>query len=134
MKPTKYKYIIIDDHGVAWIENTTMKLVELVLSHESYGDTPAELQTQHLGLTSGQIYSALAYYEDHREHVEAEIQWRMERVERYRREMPEAPIVQRLREIKKQMKRVGTGPITHLEPRAWDNSTSDATFSRDEDG
>ncbi len=73
MTQTAYKHIAIADDGTAVIEGTRFKVKHLALDKTAYGFTPEEMQAQHPQLTLGQIYSALAFYEDHREMVDAEI-------------------------------------------------------------
>jgi len=58
-----------------------MKVIELVLDRIAYGWSPEELRFQHPYLTMGQIYSALAYYADHQEELDADIQRRLEFVD-----------------------------------------------------
>jgi hypothetical protein len=40
---TDYKYISRDEHNIPYITGTTMKVVELITSHLTYGWSPAEL-------------------------------------------------------------------------------------------
>jgi uncharacterized protein (DUF433 family) len=77
---TRYEHIILDDNNIAMIDGTTMKVLELVLAQSAYGWSPEELHFQHPYLTLGQIYSALAYYWDHKEELDREIEQRLERV------------------------------------------------------
>ena len=70
---TSYEHIVLNEGRVPLIANTTMKVVELVLDHVAYGWSPEELHFQHPHLTMGQIHSALAYYWDHRDEIEAQI-------------------------------------------------------------
>lgn len=93
---TRYEHIVIDTDGVAWIEDANMKVVELVLDQETSGDTPEQLQEQHPYLTFGQIYSALAYYWDHKRELDTDIERRLRRVEELQRESPLSPLVERL--------------------------------------
>jgi hypothetical protein len=58
-----------------------MKVVELVVERQAYGWSPEELQFQHPYLDLGQIYSALAYYWDHREDLDRDIQRRLKQVD-----------------------------------------------------
>ena len=62
-----------------------MKVVELVLDHKAYGWSPEELHFQHPYLTLGQIYSALAFYWDHQDSVDQEIEQRLEEIDHIRR-------------------------------------------------
>jgi uncharacterized protein (DUF433 family) len=96
--PTEYKYIWLDDRQVPFIEGTTMKVVELVSSFQAYGWSSEELHFQYPHVSLSRVYSALAYYWDHREAIDADIQRRLEYVETLRREAGESPLVKKLRE------------------------------------
>jgi uncharacterized protein (DUF433 family) len=74
MIETRYQHIVLNEANVPIIEGTTMKVVELVLDSRAYGWSPEELHFQHPYLTLGQIYSALAYYWDHQEELDQDIE------------------------------------------------------------
>ena len=92
-----YKHIVLDNQGVALIADTPIKVIELVQSHLAYGWSPAELHFQFPHLSLGQIHSALAYYRDHKQELDQEIERRTQRVEQIRSQTPVPPIVERLR-------------------------------------
>ncbi|HXF61620.1 MAG TPA: DUF433 domain-containing protein [Caldilineaceae bacterium] len=81
---TAYAHIVLDAKGRPVIEGTRMKVSHLVTEHLSWGWSPEELYFQHPHLTLGQVYSALAYYWDHKEQVEAEIEQDLQEVEKLR--------------------------------------------------
>jgi uncharacterized protein (DUF433 family) len=87
----------LDERNVPIIAGTTMKVVELVMAQIAYGWSPEELQFQHPYLTMSQIYSALAYYWDNKEELDADIKRRGEYAEKLRQEAGESPFVARLR-------------------------------------
>jgi uncharacterized protein (DUF433 family) len=95
---TDYKYIELDDNGIALIVGSTMKVSELITSHMAYGWSPEELHFQYPHISLSKIYSALAYYWDTKETIDAEIEQRLERVETLRRQAPPSRIAQKLRE------------------------------------
>ena len=97
MIATAYRHITIDGNGVPLIAGTTMKVVELILDSKAYGWSPEELHFQHPYLEMGQIYSALAYYWDHRNELDQDIERRLERVDRIGRELPVIMATDRLR-------------------------------------
>jgi uncharacterized protein (DUF433 family) len=66
--------IEIDEQGVAWITGANTKVAEVVLDKLAYGWSPEEVHFQHPHLSLAQIHSALAYYYDNREKVDAEIE------------------------------------------------------------
>jgi len=94
---TEYKYIELDDKGVPVIAGTTMKVVELVEAQMAYGWSPEELHLNHRYLTMSQILSALAYYWDNKEELDAQIKARDEYVKQAELAAGESPFVARLR-------------------------------------
>lgn len=94
---TRYEHIALDAAGVSLIAGTTMKIVELVLEREAYGWSPEELHFQHPYLSLGQIYSALAFYSDHKDELDQDILRRRKRVDELRRATPVSPLIARLK-------------------------------------
>ena len=90
---TRYEHITLDETQVPMVAGTTMKVVELVLDHLAYGWSPEELHFQHPYLTMGQIYSALAYYWDHKTEVDQDIERRLRFVDRVQHTTPPTPLV-----------------------------------------
>ncbi len=82
---TTYEHVELDDQGVPMIVGTTMKVVELVMAQLAHGWSPEELLFQHPYLTLGQIHSALAYYWDHKDELDADIERRWQYGESERR-------------------------------------------------
>lgn len=74
-----------------------MKVTQLVMEKQAYGWSPEELQYQHPHLTLGQVYSALAYYADHSESVDAEIDAELERVDRFQHSLKQSKLREKLR-------------------------------------
>jgi uncharacterized protein (DUF433 family) len=93
---TRYEHILLTDAQVPVIAGTTMKVVELVLAQAAYGWSAEELSTQFPSLTLGQIYSALAYYWDHRETMDADIEGRIRKVDQIRNSLPKSSLAKRL--------------------------------------
>jgi uncharacterized protein (DUF433 family) len=94
---TRYEHIVLDDNNIPKITGTTMKVIELVLDRIAYGWSPEELHFQHPYLTMGQIYSALAYYADHQEELDEDIQRRLELADQMQRTWEPSPLIARLR-------------------------------------
>ena len=71
-------HIILDEKGVAWIDDTNVKVVEVVTDKLAYNSSPEEIHAQYPHLSMGQIHAALAYYYDHQAELDEEIQrrWR----------------------------------------------------------
>ena len=94
---TRYEHIILDENRVPTVAGTNIKVIELVLEKTAYGWSPEELRFQHPYLTLGQIHSALAYYWDHQEELDRDIERRLERVEQLERAAGPSPLTSRLR-------------------------------------
>jgi len=74
-----------------------MKVVELITSVKAYRWSPEELLSNYPHLTMSKIYSALAYYWDHKEEIDADIDRREQYVEQLEREAGESAFAARLR-------------------------------------
>jgi uncharacterized protein (DUF433 family) len=88
---------VIDANGVPLVAGTTMKVVQLVMAQLANGWSPEELPFQYPHLTLGQIHSALAYYWDHKDTLDADIERRRQLAERARQESGPSPLAARLR-------------------------------------
>ena len=86
-----------DQRGVAWIDDTNVKVIEVVLDRLAYGWSPEEIHFQHPGLSLAQIHAALAYYYDHQAQLDAEIARQEQEVGRLREEARDSPLVTRLK-------------------------------------
>ena len=80
--------------GEPFIVGTTMKIVEPVLGRIAHGRSPEELHFQYPHLSLGQIYSALAYYADHQDELDRDIERRLGR--EIRQFAGSSPLVKRL--------------------------------------
>jgi uncharacterized protein (DUF433 family) len=79
---TRYEHIVLVDEKVPVILGTNIKVIELVLDKIAYGWSPEELHFQHPDLTLGQIHSALAYYWDHQDELDQDIESRLQEINR----------------------------------------------------
>src|SRR6266498_4473774 len=95
---TRYEHIVLDEAGIPLIAGTTMKVIELVLEQSAYGWSPEELHFQHPYLSLGQIHSALAYYWDHKEELDQDIERRRQYAEEERGKAGPSPLANKLRE------------------------------------
>jgi uncharacterized protein (DUF433 family) len=85
MISSSYHHIQLNDQNMPLIGVTTMKVIELVTAQQAYGWSPEELHLQYPHLSMSQIHSALAYYWDHKDEIDADIQSRFELVNNLRR-------------------------------------------------
>ena len=96
---TRYEHIVLSEDGVPRIAGTGTKIIELVLDKLAYGWNPEEIQFQHPHLTLGQVYSALAYYSDHQQELDRDIEERLRsrQVDEIRTAAEPSPLVTRLK-------------------------------------
>ena len=94
---TSYEHIALDTNEVPVINGTGMKVLELIQSKLAYGWSPEELHFQYPYLTMGQIYSALAYYSDHQEELDSDIERRLREVEELQEKRLSTPLEVRLK-------------------------------------
>src|SRR5436305_14889388 len=69
-------HVEVDEHGVAWITNTKVKVIEVALDKIVHGSSPEEMHFQYPRLSLSQIHAALAYYYDHQSELDAEVRRR----------------------------------------------------------
>ena len=94
---TEYEHVVLDEKGVPIIAGTSMKVIEIVLEKTAYGWSPEELHFQYPYLTLRQIYSALAYYWDHQDALDRDIERRLAFVNQTRQTTEQAPLITRLK-------------------------------------
>jgi uncharacterized protein (DUF433 family) len=94
---TAYEHVELDANGTPFVAGTTMKVIELVMARMAHGWSPEELHFQHPYLSLGQIFSALAYYWDHKDMLDADIERRLEFAEQSRQAAEPSPLVAKLR-------------------------------------
>ncbi len=94
---TSYEHVGLNKEEVLVMLGLTMKVVEYILPHFAYGWIPGELHFQFPHLTMLQIHSALAYYWDHQEELDKDIENRLLAVDQYRQSSGESPLVARLK-------------------------------------
>src|SRR5256885_3467645 len=92
-------HIWCDERGVAWIDQTNTKVVEVALDMIAHGWSPEEIHFQHPHLSLAQIHAALAYYYDHKAALDEQIEIGLRNLQRMQAEAGESPIRKRLREM-----------------------------------
>ncbi len=63
-----------DEKGRPWVDDTNVKVIEVVLDHLAYGWNAEAIQDNHPHLSLAQVYAALAWYYDHQAEMDAEIE------------------------------------------------------------
>jgi uncharacterized protein (DUF433 family) len=94
---TDYKHIQLDQRGIPRIAGSTMKVIELVMAHLSYGWTAEEIHVNHPDLSLSQIYSALAYYWENKQELDRAIQEDLEFAQALRKNTSQSPFISRLK-------------------------------------
>jgi uncharacterized protein (DUF433 family) len=90
-------HVWTDKRERAWIDDSNVKVIEIVLDHVAYGWSAEEIHAQHSHLTLGQIYAALAYYYDHQAEFDGQIEQSRRRADALAAEVANSPLRQRLR-------------------------------------
>jgi uncharacterized protein (DUF433 family) len=98
MPTTATAHIWLDNRGVAWIDQTNTKVIEVALDMIAHGWSPEEIHFQHPHLSLAQIHAALGFYYDHREELETQVQRSLREIEALRTQAGESPLQKRLRE------------------------------------
>jgi uncharacterized protein (DUF433 family) len=99
MAATPTAHIHLDDRGVAWIDDTNTKVVEVVLDTLAYGWSPADIHQQYPDLSLAQIHAALSYYYDHQPVIDAYIEQQRKWVTTMAAQAGDSPVRQRLRAL-----------------------------------
>src|SRR5438067_2074894 len=94
-----YPHIEIEN-GVPVIAGTGTDVIHIALDRIAHHWDADEIQRQRPHLTLGQIYSALAYYHDHQDEIEREIERRMRVEQEFFDKFGTSPIQLKLRQIK----------------------------------
>jgi len=80
--------IVEDAAGVAYIEGTSTKVIEVVQAKQAHDFTPEEVQRQLPHLTLAQVYAALAYYHANKADLDAQIAERRRFADELRAQSP----------------------------------------------
>lgn len=98
---TTYPHIDVRPDRVPYIAGTELKVVEIVLWRMAYRWDADEIQRQHPTLTLSQIYSALAYYHDHQDEMDDDIQRRLRAEQQILDDVSDSPLRQKLQAAKR---------------------------------
>ena len=102
MSTVSETHVRLDDRGVAWIDDTNIKVVEIALEHIAHGSSPEEICDQHNGyLTMAQIHAALMHYYDHQVEYDLEIDRQLREYDALRTASEDTPGRRRLRALGK---------------------------------
>jgi uncharacterized protein (DUF433 family) len=101
MRPSGTSHIYLDDTGRGWIDDTNVKVIEVVLDKLGYGWSPEEMHAAFPALSLAQIHSALSYYYDHQAEFDAEIERQLLECDALRAASMNSPGRQKLRALGK---------------------------------
>lgn len=104
MSPPSEPLIARNDEGIPVIVGANTKVVQLVSFVRARDKAPEEVQEQLPHLSVEQIEAALAFYEDHRQEIDEDIERRIAEAERIREELGQPPIVERIRRMRAESK------------------------------
>jgi len=90
-----------DKEGRVWIDQTNVKVIEVVLDQLAYGWSPEEIHFQHPHLSLAQIHAALAFYYDHQAEFDAEIEEDLKSAELMEAQAKDSPLRRRLQALGK---------------------------------
>ena len=90
--------IELDERGIAWINGTKVKVIEIATDKLAHGSSPEEMHFQYPHLSLAQMYAALAYYYEYQAEFAAEILRQAERATAWADAAKDSPIRQRLKE------------------------------------
>ena len=66
-----YPHITINPRGVPCIDGTRHRVIDIVADHIAHGYSAAQIVEQYLDLTPAQVHTALTYYYDHQDEMDA---------------------------------------------------------------
>ena len=98
MSAVTYPHIEIDNEGVARFSGSRFKIIHVIVEHTEWKWSPEAIHEQHPDLSLSQIHSALAYYYDHQQEIDAEIEQRDTAIERLRQQTEDRQLQERLRQ------------------------------------
>jgi uncharacterized protein (DUF433 family) len=92
-------HIKLDAQGKAWIDDTNVKVIEVVEDWLAHHQTAEEMHEDYPHLSVAQIHAALAYYYDHKEEFDAEIERGWQEFQALRAAAGESPGRKKLRAL-----------------------------------
>jgi uncharacterized protein (DUF433 family) len=95
-KANTVPHIRLDEQGRPWVDDTNVKVIEVVLDHLAYGWDAETIQENHPHLSLAQVYAALAWYYDHQTEMDAELEQQDERIRALRAASGQSPLQRRL--------------------------------------
>jgi uncharacterized protein (DUF433 family) len=102
LTPSGTAHILLDEQGRAWIDDTNVKVIEVVLDKLGYGWDVEQIFAEYPShFTLAQLHAAFSYYYDHQAEFDAEIERQGQMVETLRAQSLDSPGRQKLRALGK---------------------------------
>lgn len=95
-------HVWLDQNGVAWIDDTNIKVIEVAIDKIAHGSSPEEIHFQYPHLSLAQVHAALAYYYDHQAELDAEIEQRWQAADALAAKASDTTLRQKLLALKRQ--------------------------------
>ena len=92
-------HIRLDEKGVAWIDHTRVKVIEVAMDWLAHRSTPEEMHFQYPHLSVAQIQAALAFYHDHKPEFDQTMAGSLARAEKLAVENTNSPVQCKLRAL-----------------------------------
>jgi uncharacterized protein (DUF433 family) len=93
-------HIYLDEEKVAYIDRTRHKVLQVACDHARNGWSAEQIVAQYPDLSLAQVHAALAYYFDHQEEIDGQIEERARNAEVLRGTLEDQATVDRLRRTK----------------------------------
>ena len=100
MSTVEYAHVAIDSDNVPIVADTQIKVSEIAQDHILYGWNAEDIHREFPQLSLGQIYSALGYYYDHQEEIDASIQRRRKTAEQIRARLGDGPATDAIQSLR----------------------------------
>lgn len=97
MSAVSTEHIHVDEHGVARIIGSRIKVIHLVMDRMANGWSADEIHQQHPHLTLADVHAAFAYYYDHQQELDERIRQSLKNVEDWKRQFPVPDLAKRIR-------------------------------------
>jgi uncharacterized protein (DUF433 family) len=93
-----YPHIVKENGHPARLEKHPRLRVSMIVSHYlAYGRSPEEICLHLPHVSAAEVYSAMAYYFDHQNEIDAEIQAELDQLDEEARTKPPSPIWTKLK-------------------------------------
>jgi uncharacterized protein (DUF433 family) len=99
MPTVDYPHIELRSSGVPYVAGTQTKVVEITLDRIAHHWDADEIRRQHPHLSLGQIYAALAYYSDHKEELDEQIEQQLRYMESSRARTDDSQVRAKLKAL-----------------------------------